>query len=241
MKNYIILILTLSLGISATGCSKANVENAPVTVPQEIELSVNESLETSEPLVNETKKNQTNESAQESGSTPASEKKTMFIEIEGNKEEITGLTFHSTLGYQMTYDMDRFQISSSDQMDSFTASNPNPELYPYVYLNVSRFNIPDKTDKNSAVWALVNISDISGYVKKEFTEMDQAPERTSIGDFDAIHYSTTEGTDWNSTVRDYYTVTTDDYIYVFEGQCFLEAQEGYGARISAMLDTFDLD
>lgn len=280
MKKLLILTLTVITAAGLNGCSTARVEKEPVVV----EDTKEDTLE--DIAADDTANSKTSESADNAELQIAEEKEAnsaedntlsdtientavseepfeYTIELEGMEETINCKTFQSALGYQIFYDIDRFKVTSEDGVDSFMAENPDPELYPYVYLNISRTEYPsavETIDSSDSQWEKVvdKSGKMVGYVSKSFTKvvMDDKNnivgylngdnsdpvdlENVKIGDYDAYHYSVKEGNEWNSAVRNYYFIKTDHYVYSFETQYFLEAAEGFGARILAMMDTFQL-
>lgn len=240
MKKKIIFTALLISILGLGGCLPASVEEGPV-------------------VINETKdkENITNTPYP----TETAEKSFPYtIAIEGTQETINCNTFESDLGYQILYDIDRFTVTSEDGIDSFMAANPDPDLYPYIYLNISRVKKPDdlelasskKTDIRAVfgpedkLLGFVSVKDSEllsgdelsslGYIKKK--DVVAAPiETVVLGESVALHYTLIGGTKWNSPITEYYFVTTDNYVYCFEAPYYMEASEGYGARIKAMLDT----
>lgn len=167
------------------------------------------------------------------------ETKKLTLSIEGTQEEYTGSVFHSKLGYQITYDIDRFSPSiTEDGADYFMADNSDPELYPYTYVRITRYDKPvsDNTTQNDPpTFVKYDIDNITGYVTTEFIG------DVTIGDYNAKLYHFASGKDWNSTTNNIYLIEHGDYIYEIQTQTFIEAEEGYGARIQAMLDTFTFE
>jgi hypothetical protein len=176
------------------------------------------------------------------------------IKLEGMEETVNYKYFESSLGYRMAYDKDRFTVSSKYDVDSFIAENPDPEIYPYVYIKISRLPISASyligtisgefsTEKpKDSDWTEVydENNNVIGYSSPKKYEIAQQ-DTVKLGDYEVEHYKVQEGTDWNSAIRNFYFIKKDQNIYRIETQYFLEAEEGYGARISAMLDTFSLE
>lgn len=259
MKKLSIITISLLTAFSLSGCSTAIVEKEPVAIEDSLDTAKNDNLtentfdsstvgqtnqEASEQSITDTApvtvsptkestmsslaKSSVNSTNADSNMGTSSEAFPMKIGLEGMEETINAKTYFSSLGYEMAYDSDRFTISSENETDSYIAANPDPELYPYVYVTISKVtdtkdNIPSLSNGN-----LVGISAI--------TRLND----TIIGEYDAQHYKAITGSDWNSIIRNYYIITTDIDSYVIETQYFLEAEEGFGARISAMLHTFKI-
>lgn len=277
MKKLLILALTAATALNISGCSQAQVEKAPVTVE---DLSTNSSTQATdadkpEPTAAPTAGidqttdivtptpvvSQSVEATQAPVETTKSEDAgylekefTGTIKLEGMEETVNYKYYESSLGYRMAYDKDRFTVSSKDGVDSFIAENPDPEVYPYVYVNISKLPIDTSfqisivsgdfsTEKpKDSDWTKVydKNNNVIGYASPKKYEKAQQ-DTVKLGDYVAEHYLIPEGTDWNSAIRNYYYIKTDYNIYQIETQYFLEAEEGYGARISAMLDTFTLE
>lgn len=173
----------------------------------------------------------------------------LAFELEGMKEEIDGSLYISSLGYQMVFDPERFTVTSySSGIDSYEADNPNPDLYPYVFLTISQYDAPPEEkdalsevendapiDKDKLVWDSIKVDSLDGYMNAEYMG------DVKIGDYTAKHYKTLNGSEWNSVVKNYYQITYGKYIYLIDIQYFLEAAEGYGARIMAMLNTIEFE
>ncbi|ROR31814.1 hypothetical protein EDD66_101433 [Mobilisporobacter senegalensis] len=166
------------------------------------------------------------------GNATTTEKSTsLTIEIEGTKETVKGTYFNNKmLGYNMVYDESRFKYSSSEGSDSFMAENPDPEIYPYVYLNISRVEEKTTLDKYT--------KEMKEALSHGYKSVEQLPDTTIGNNYKAVHLKAKSGNKWNSSVRELYLLESEGSIYMVEKQYFVEAEEGYGARMHAMIDTF---
>lgn len=232
MKKLFIIFLVTAIAISFYGCKKAEIEKNPEVIPQD--------PKSTEPVIdkNGALVNTDGEDNADDADNPDIEIVKYTIEIEGMQEEINGKEYHSNLGYKLIYDFDRFQVSSSEQgSDIYMADNPDPELYPYTYININRYDSDTWINDKKDLWTKVKTFDrnVNGYIATEQLE------DTIIGDYEAKHYKLALGSDWNSIINHYYVIEHGDYYYTIETQYFLEAAEGYGARMQAMMDTFTLD
>lgn len=246
---YVLSIITI---IGLTGCSKADIEKRPVPIADDTLLGeteetpellnnqegedVEEEKEDNEDSENKEKEqdieeelkeyeeNEKNKETEKINSTPES----MEIEIEGMKETINAL-WHQGEHYKIAYDADRFQYSDKDGADTFIAENPDPAIYPYVYLTI-------KYHENKTV---------SEYTKEIFDQLSQndfkvsTEKKSGMKKNEGVILTAVSGKEWNSIVRKYHIIQEGTSIYVFESQYFLEAAEGYGARIHAMINTFE--
>lgn len=226
---YVLSIITV---IGFTGCSKADIEKKPVSITEETNLED----KIAETLVN----NDLNEEGAEEeekgikGETEGEIKKDevsepIIIEIEGMEETINGV-WHTGEGYKIAYDVDRFQYSNKDDADTFIAENPDPAIYPYVYLSVKHLGEKSVSDYTK---------ELSDQLSKDDFQVELTTE-SSIGKYEGTILTARAGSEWNSIIRKYYIIEDGTSLYTLEAQYFLEASEGYGARIHAMLDTFKM-
>ncbi len=258
-KNYL-LTMFLVAAMTTGGCSMAQIEKEPVVIADTLSSSIGlsgasdetdklltdqtasefhtdtEQKDTISETVSENADDHTDEAKDASQPVkPAEEAKKLTIQIEGMEEEINGMVYHSDLGYQITYDKDRFKFARLvENIDSFTADNPDPELYPYVYVNIRRIDNSVKDNNHSSdlpQWAISDNNTLNTHITPDM--MEEVP----FGNYTALHYRSTAGNEWNSTVNNYYVIEYGNYYYFIETQYFLEAAEGYGARIDAMLKT----
>ncbi|MDF2588469.1 MAG: hypothetical protein K0S41_2310 [Anaerocolumna sp.] len=252
MRKISILVLMMVTAVSMYGCAKSDVEKQPVTIEDTVKndiISVNTGdTKTTEDTVDSNKdvdvdnndKEVNNETTNTNPFSEADEVLTsdndgtseLVIEIEGMKETIQGKTHKSTKGYSITYDVERFKYTDLDGVDQFIAENPDPELYPYVYLNISKMDGTTTTDA---------ITEIKNSISKGYESVEELKNITIGNDYNATGLKAKSGTEWNSSIREYYVIQSGNSSYIIEMQYFLEAAEGFGTRMHAMLDTFELN
>lgn len=267
MKRIFIIIFTAVTAFSLFGCSNSKVEKEPVIITDSQDVSAEQITDsptsnTNEEAVTEITNppaavSTNSETSDEDSSVQPSDDNgntvkdsegnnsdatyTSTIELEGMPEEVTYKYYQSPLGYQISYDMERFTPSIEDTFDIFMAENPDPEIYPYVSFNISRNEYNSGYEGLSTPDLLVAnpFGDTTTFTEKD---LDKESENHSvkIGDYEAVHYMIKEGNEWNSLIKHCYLVPAGNYYYVIQTQYFLEAAEGYGARIEAMLDTFTI-
>lgn len=172
---------------------------------------------------------ETNSEIEDDNSEQAEKPTLVTIEIEGEQEEINGL-LHAGDGYEIVYDSERFEYSDKDGADSFMADNADPAIYPYIYVYIDRIE-----DKSASAYVKTLSDTLSANGLKTEIITDAA-----IGNYKGTILTAQAGSEWNSIIRNYYIVENGTSIYVIEAQYFVEAAEGYGARIQAMLDTFKM-
>ncbi len=241
MKKIILIIAVITV-VGFTGCSKADIEKKPVAIADAASLddiiqpdaSEGEAAEeeiTKVPEVTDTDEDANEETKEGEADNPdeAAEPEPVTIEIEGMEETIYGL-WHTGDGYKILYDVDRFEYSDKDGSDAFIAENPDPAMYPYVYLSINRLENKSASDY---VKELTDILSENGLESEITTD-------ASIGNYKGTIIRARAGSEWNSIIRNYYIIENGTSLYTMESQYFLEAAEGYGARIHAMLNTFEI-
>lgn len=270
MKKTTALTIILISAAGLIGCSKLTVEKKPVVIMKET-TNIDDILteedneakmtgETSDPATDsvtgpeqsENSKTDADEKAVDADTATSTEPVSgdgkhsiseepakLTIEIEGMKEEINAKTLHSSLGYRITYDSDRFDYSGTDEeIDSFIAKNSDPGVYPYIYLNISLLDVSKTDQPNPPEKAYdptkTSITGIDGGIADYV-------DTVKINDYEAYHYKYKAGDEWNSIIRNYYVIEAEEHQYMIETQYFLEAAEGFGARMAVMLDTFTLE
>ncbi len=254
MKKILILGFTCIITFNLFGCSRAALEKNPIVIEDSSEANIDVSEPPLEP------DNQTNVEKQEeytgtasnlpetfgdlssndtdktnSGSQGTNEAFKDTVMIEGMEEDVNYSTYQSEYGYQMNYDAARFTVTSENGIDTFMAENPNPDIYPYVFINITKSEYTkEKRDLRGII-----------YVYDEATNQtlftDSPKDNVKIGAYDAVHFEVIDGNEWNSLVKHIYLITFEKNYYVIETNYFLEASEGYGTRIEAMLDTLIID
>ncbi len=233
----IILIISVITALGFTGCSRADIERNPVVIADAASLEDKIDSEAYENVsVNEeiTKAPEATDSAEEAKEEPdnsgtAISPTPVTIEIEGMKETINGL-WHTGDGYEIMYDVDRFEYSNKDEADTFVAENPDPAIYPYVYLSIKHLDNKSASDYTKELSDTLSKSSLKSEITTD----------VSIGNYKGTVVTARAGSEWNSIIRNYYIIENGTSVYILEAQYFLEAEEGYGARIHSMLDTFEI-
>ncbi|HHV12958.1 MAG TPA: hypothetical protein GXX75_22045 [Clostridiales bacterium] len=241
MRKKIWMISVIAV-IGFTGCSKAEIERNPVAIADAASLEDNIGTEVSKdgladeeitkaPEAIETDKEAKAETKEEeAGNSGTAEKPIpVTIEIEGMKETVYGL-WHAGDGYKIMYDVDRFEYSKKDGSDTFVAENPDPAIYPYVYLSINRLENKSTSDY---------VKELSDTLSKSGLKSETTTD-ASIGKYKGTIITARAGSEWNSIIRNYYIIENGTAVYILEAQYFLDAAEGYGARIHAMLNTFEM-
>lgn len=219
-KKISIAIIAFISMLSLVGCAIAQIEKTPVILSSIKGVQLKDTNLTNVPTQEAVIKQQEDKPTKEPAPTLPPEQEDNVtqdtfetaITIEGMQEIISATTHQSELGYRLTYDVDRFRLNKVDSKDIYMAENNNPELYPYVFLSV----------------AIID---------------DLPPGKlssTSLGKYDAFFTTDREGTKWNSRIVDTYYIAKDKQFFQLEFHYFTEAAEGYGARMNAMLESFEM-
>lgn len=163
---------------------------------------------------------------------PEASDETLFytIELEGMKEVIKTKVYDSDLGYRMLYDIDRFTVAKEHGADLYFTENYNPDIYPFVYINIIRVDGISMKDY---------VAQRKDALTQHISNVEQF-DQVTVGKYEAIRLKAIAGSNWDSVIRNMYFLQDGDSIIEIETQYFVEAEEGYGARISALLDTFTL-
>lgn len=259
MKRKIFIIMfAAATALSLYGCSKADIEKNPVTIEdfntnlnatvldEEINDNEKQSTELTDKTLNENSTTDNADNTADSETSSETESKInaaklelegkevdLKVEIEGSTEIVKGKIHVSETGYQMAYDPERYEFYRQlDDVDNYKAKNEDLYVYPYVFLNVSRFK--NTTMKDYAKQIEKDVRDkIVKFEMREYAYIGEEQYKT-------IHIRAQSGNKWDSTVREYYILQDDNDIILVEAQYYLEAEEGHSARFSAMLDTFKL-
>lgn len=268
MRRIIILTLSCIVTINLMGCTSTKIEKEPVVIGEledplseitdqknvtdetmtNIELSATDESEqeltddTSGTIL-DTKEGQVSDLTESDNDAKLTDTTSSILEpskgivmLEGMEEEVRYKTYQSELGYQMAYDIDRFTVTNDKGIDTFMTENSNPELYPYVFINI-------ECKEYSADQQDIRGVDLSFYDTEtgKYLNANSTKDTVKIGTYDAIDFKLIDGSEWNSLVKHYYLITTEQNYYVIQTNYYLEAAEGYGARILAMLDTFEIN
>lgn len=149
--------------------------------------------------------------------------------VEGTSESIETEVKKSNFGYTITYDKNRFKFQNGEGVDTFMAPNSDSSIYPNVFLSVA------KIEGQSLDEIMKGLMLQAG--------QDGVWQNTTIGQgkYKAKKFTFREGNNYNSRVCEYYLTEKDKKVYLIEINYFVEAEEGYGARLHGMLGTFTLN
>ncbi|BCN32717.1 hypothetical protein [Anaeromicropila herbilytica] len=231
MKKAIMLLCVITV-FGSLGCSRAEIEKKPVVIKENVSLENVSNLSASKKASEVDKKTKATEATTDETEKDKSETKdkpaSYTVEVEGVKEKVKGL-LHKGDGYEIVYGTE-FKYSAKDGVDSYIADNSDPAIYPYVYFSISKIKNKSASDY---VKKLSKTRSANGFKTK-------ITKNATIGKYKGTMLSAQAGTKWNSIILNNYIIKKGTYIYNIEVQYFVEATEGYGARIQAMINTFKI-
>lgn len=145
---------------------------------------------------------------------------TMYLE--GMPYEVSALRHNSSLGYSMLYDPETVTLTAGTEHDEYRSAPI--EQYPDKYIYIS------KTDETP-----------DAVVDKLISAGADLTDSGTLGNCPVTYLRRAEGQNWDSKVVTYAVIETAKGTFIGEIWCFLEAQEGFGARAQAMLNTISFD
>lgn len=152
------------------------------------------------------------------------------IELEGMQEKMT-LTKYKGASFFIYYDAGNFTIEDSSGDDvGFYLNNPDPNIYPDISLIISFEQAATAQEKAEA---LLSDTDLEYRLISE----------EKIGGLPAKQYHAIADTNpqWDSITSDIYFIDGNGGCFTIACSGYLEASEGWGARIGAMVGTFSLE
>ena len=245
MKRAIYMAFTLVTALSIGGCSSA-ITTKDLTILDEAEVAAQKTADQSEMTTSENTTEDSEEPAldmlgtiqgQEETASVASpvlkamDETEMTISLEGTTEKIPTRLYTSDLGYQLQVDEQRFVFERIDDADIYKVLQTDTSAYPDIFIKISK--TVQSEDKNY-------LKTLEDRLKKENPKAEKL-DPVSLGTYTAIHYHSSFGEASDSILKNIYVVETELDYFTIETQYFLEAEEGYGARIASLLETFRLN
>ena len=151
--------------------------------------------------------------------------KDVTLTIEGMEEDgKVALQESKTSDYVIYIDEERYKMVKEDGESIITTKEPLPAKYPEVFMKI--------THKNTSV------DDTVSALEKE---TETTFEQTDTPLQQAFKTKILEGQEWDSLIHRYYVISDHQGgSYVIHQQYFLEAAEGHGVRLNAMLEEFKI-
>ena len=149
---------------------------------------------------------------------------TLTFTIEGVEETVEAMRHTSWLGYAMTYDPAILTLTEGeDGTDQYTAEAVEGRPNVYVSICVVENMTAEET--------------VEGIRLQE--DIQKEGETVSLGAnrYAATYLRWAEGAESNDRVTEYYVTEQNGTIFLVEVGNFVEGEEGFGARMQAMLNT----
>lgn len=212
MKQYLAALLALLLMFSLSSCFKPDGEaDTPAPGPTE-----SETPPADDPPA-EPSDDPDDLSVGESSDT-------LTIILEGETQTVPAARYNSWLGYSMTYDRETFTLNLVDTLsNSYMAEVV--EGRPNVYLAISI--LEDLTFDEA----------VEGMRLQRGIEEDAVTVAIGRHAYAASYLRYAAGTESNDEVVEYYLTEQNDTIFLIALGNFVGGEEGFGARLHAMLDT----
>lgn len=157
--------------------------------------------------------------------------KTIDTQIEGTTETPNAQLSQNTeekIGYVMYYDAERYKKESSGGTDYYKALN-QPEGYPPVQIEISQLKDDD---------AAVKYQEILTAADKDFDHAEGGPVKEPVKGWRVLAWDETGS---EAPYEETYVVDNRaGGCFVIRMRLFVEAVEGHGARMLAMLKTFEV-
>lgn len=218
------LMLSLSAGLSA--CSRADV--TPSQEPSQSVAPGPDATGSLPPEDDTPTQSQPVEETDDPGELIGDREETLTVVIEGVTETIPAIRHNSVLGYAVTYDPALFSLNTVDQFsESYMAERT--EGIPNVYLSVSV--IEDELDE------LTFDDVVEGMRTQKSIEEEAVTVAIGAHNYAASYLRYSAGDGAMDELTQYYITEQNGTIFVVALGCFNEGEEGFGARLHAMLDT----
>lgn len=154
--------------------------------------------------------------------------KKIIQEIEGQEEETdVQLQEGKEAKYVIYIDEERYRFEG----DLITTKEPLGEPYPEVSMEIIQ---ELEKSKEEVIEAIKEELADKGYIVAFEQEVDD-PKSGYV-----IYSVADEKREWNTPVEKYFILTEENHLFVFKQKFFVEAEEGHGARFSAMIKDFHI-
>lgn len=148
------------------------------------------------------------------------------------QDEQTNVTLHegSNVEYVIYIDESRYKMVKDEEADVITTIDPLPENYPPVSLKIKQ--IAEKKPEEV-------LQELEATLKQEFPEL--RPAETVSEPVEGYLLHGIDGNESTSKVVHAYVISNGKGgSFILQGNYFLEAAEGHGARFHYMLESFEI-
>lgn len=153
---------------------------------------------------------------------PNDEEKIENVIIEGEKEAVDYSGVKSSIGYKIQYDDESFNLTRSGDRDMYVLNIDalKDKVYFEIYYIDEKYNDlkPDEVEE-------LKLNDKNAFV-------------TSL--IDGAEYDANKNYSWDSDVLETWHIDAELGTYIINVHYFMEATEGWGARIDNMISSFEV-
>jgi hypothetical protein len=211
-KPMIMMLMALIFLFAAAGCSASTTSKSTATP---IAATTKPTTAASPTAAATTSPVATSTAATECTETES----TSTITIEGQSEEVKVITHACKNGFKISYYPDYVTKTETDDALKFTATDSTT-----MGLEIAK--------------STLSLDQALEQIKTDNDITDTAEETTiGAGSYAASQLTVTEGTSQASLITNYYVLEQGGTVYVIKLAYTVEAEEGMGARLMAMLDT----
>lgn len=224
VRRLPLLALLLAVLLTLTACTPKGPEESTTPTPGETGgVETTGTPEQSAPVETETAEPSEDPEDPENV-TVGDRNDTLTFLIEGVEETVDAVRHTSWMGYAMTYDPEYFTLTEGDDgTDRYQAEAV--EGRPNVYVAVS------------LVEGLTAEETVEGLRLQK--DIQEEGETVALGAnrYAATYLRWAEGAGSNDQVTEFYVTEQNGAIFLIETGNFVDGEEGFGARIQAMLNT----
>ena len=213
MQKLSIILVALSLIFIVTGCSPKDDVDASAPPP-----TSSSPTDTDYP----TETPPTSPDGTQPKASEDNDVYTKVIQIEGMDENVNYQRITGSYGYTLPIDIDHFEFKPGEDADNYP-SLANDK----VYMTVSYLENTTAADAAASLTA-----------DNDMVSADESA--TTVGEYDATNIHAVYGSAPDSKIIDYYLIESNGGVYIISSVYFLEAAEGFGARMYDMTQDFKI-
>ena len=154
------------------------------------------------------------------------DEKVNYIYIEGMKENVDYIGVKSSIGYEIQYDEEVLNLSRENKKDFYRASID--EIKDKVYFSIEFLETSYEDFK---------LENKNNDIEEFYINGQRA---FNVNFIDGDFFDETKDTTWDSDVKTLWYIDAKEGTYLIEEHYFMEAAEGWGARLGQMINTFKI-
>ncbi|NLL40147.1 MAG: hypothetical protein GX254_11265 [Clostridiales bacterium] len=222
MRKTAILLMTIMMMVGLMGCSPENGTGLTGRSDVSEEPQVSVSPENTDTAQDEPSPNPTYEPTPAAGGE-IGEPYTEVIQLEGMDETVNYKLVKGRFGYLMPMDIDRFEFQEGEEADYFRSIANENVFMTVLYIN----------DTTAEAEARARMD-----VPRNATA---AMEDVTIGAYEGKGVHIAYGSEPDSKIVDFYLIEHEGGVYEISHIYFLQAAEGFGARMYFMTQDFKIE